>query len=125
MRPLIWQIRVLALLQLLVVSPSMASGSVCIPKDATAKSEPGFCVCAIASVAMAEAAIRPAEEAACGPCRDEAFRSLKSSRFPAPGAPVPIFLFTSLCLANAPSNADAQAIWLGEPPGRRLRILRC
>lgn len=121
-----WRTKTLALLQLILVLPPLASGSVCISMDGTQRLESGPCACTMVSEGGAGVAISAAPEAECGPCRDVAFNTLRSAQPPAPCAPglaLPSAL--SILTAFALPIAAARTIWVGEPPGKRLRILRC
>ena len=121
-----WRVRILALLQVVLVLPPMVSGSICISADGGARSELGFCACAVPFVGNAEATIGTPGTADCGPCRDETFNAMRGAHHSAPYAPAPTSAFTESCLAAiAPRVADAPVFWVGEPPGRRLPILRC
>jgi hypothetical protein len=126
MRPLTWPIRALALVQLLLALPLMASGSICIPLDGAGLPEPGFCVCTVASAAGVEESIDAVGADECGPCRDVAFRSLKSAGRVTPGAPTMI-AFSALpgLTATSPLVAIADPACSSKPPGGRLSILRC
>ena len=126
MRPLPWQTRFLALVQLLLVLPGMVSGSVCIPTGRTGEPEVGFCGCTATFGARLEASIALVTAGGCGPCRDEVFRSLRSTRPAFPLAPAPTSLSALTCMAALPPPiAGACLVRLGEPPGRRLPVLRC
>lgn len=118
--------RLLALLQVLIVMPPLAGGSVCISTDGVARLEPGFCACMELPARESAAAIGVAGTAQCGPCRDEVFTASCSTTPPTCTA-----LMTSR--PHVPSCEPAVAapvvgrrlFWAGEPPGRRLPILRC
>jgi hypothetical protein len=126
MRPLAWPMRALALVQLLLALPLMASGSVCIPLDGVGLPEPGLCVCTVASAAGVEVSIGAVGADGCGPCRDVALRSLKSAGRVTPGAPTMIALPALPGLAStSPLVAIAHPACSGKPPGGRLSILRC
>jgi hypothetical protein len=121
-----WRFRILAWLQLVLVLPPMVSGTLCISADGGARSEFGFCACTVPFVGTAEAAIGMPGTSDCGPCRDETFSALRGAHPSAPHASAPTSPCTVSCLAAvAPRIADAQVFWVGEPPGRRLPILRC
>ena len=121
-----WRVRILALLQIVLVVPPMVSGSICISADGGARSELGFCACAVPFVGTAEATIGTPGTADCGPCRDETVNAMRGGHLPAPYAAVPTSAFTESCLvAIAPRVADAPVFRVGEPPGKRLPILRC
>ncbi len=126
MRTLIRRTKALGLLQLILVLPPLMSGSVCISMDGTERLEPGFCACIMAPAGTAETAIGAAEGAECGPCWDVAVHTLRTARVPFPYAPA---MASSLALpgpaAIAPPSTRARVIWIGEPPGKRLSILRC
>jgi hypothetical protein len=126
MSALSWRVRILALLQLVLVLPPMLSGSICISADGGERSELGFCACAALFVGTAEATICTPGTAGCGPCRDETFNAMRGAHPSSPYAQVPTSAFTESYLAVvAPRIAAAKVIWVGEPPGMRLPILRC
>ena len=125
MRTPSWRAKTLALLQLILVLPPLASGSICISMDGIQRLEQGFCACTMASAGTAETAINAAPGAECGPCRDVAFSTLMTAQPPAPCAPGLAQPFLPNLAAFAPAVAHARKIWVGEPPGERLPILRC
>ena len=121
-----WRVRVLTLLQLILVSPPMVGGSICISADGGQSPELGFCACTVPFAGTADATIGTPGAADCGPCRDESFSALKGAHASVPQAPAPSTPCMESCLvASGPRIADGQAFWVGEPPGRRLPILRC
>lgn len=121
-----WRTKTLALLQLILVLPPLASGSICMSMAGAQRLEPGLCACTMVSTGTAEMSISAAPGADCGPCWDVAFNALKSAQAPAPLA---LGLAQPFALPNlaafAPPVAGARTIWVGEPPGMRLPILRC
>jgi len=118
--------RILSLIQLMLLLPPMVSGSICISADGSGGWDLGFCACTLPFVGITEAAIGMAGVADCGPCRDEAFSALRSSRPTSPcslGAASPA---TTQCVTDVtPSIIGTEVFWAGEPPGARLPILRC
>lgn len=121
-----WPTRFLALFQLLLVLPSLASSSVCISADGLERLEPGFCACMALPTCGSEAALGATGAAECGPCRDEVFtaRITVSPAYSAPIAALPL-LAPHVSSAAAAPVVGPRLFWAGEPPGRRLPILRC
>ena len=126
MRSLTRHIRILALVQLLLALPLMGSSSVCISLDGSGHAESGLCACILSPVTGVEESIGPAGSADCGPCRDVALGSLRSPTRMADLAPAMI-CHSDLPALVAPIAAMpvAHRVGFGEPPGSRLRILRC
>jgi hypothetical protein len=126
MRSVTWPTRIAALLQLLLLLPPLASGSVCISRDGAGRLEPGFCACMSLPRSASEAAIAPTGTEECGPCRDEMFSALRN---PVPSAPRMMMTASALVTPRASAVADPvtgpRAVRAGEPPGTRLPILRC
>ena len=121
-----WHVRIIALLQLVVVLPSMVSGSICIASDGSMRPEFGYCACAGVGLGTAEATIGAAGTPDCGPCRDQAFSAVRGGRPFATYMPVTASPFmASSPVALASPIAESQVFWVGEPPGTRLPILRC
>jgi hypothetical protein len=121
-----WPTRMLALLQLLLVLPPLASGSVCISSDGMKKLELGFCACMALPACEAEAAMGATGTVDCGPCRDEVFTVLRSTVSPARNALTTALPHVAPCVAAvATPFVGARSFWAGEPPGKRLPILRC
>jgi hypothetical protein len=121
-----WPTRMLALLQLLIVMPPLASGSVCISADGVEKLEPGFCACMVLPTCDSEATIGATGTAECGPCRDEVFTALRSIAPAARGAlTTALPLVTPYVAAVAAPLVGARRFWAGEPPGKHFPILRC
>jgi hypothetical protein len=121
-----WPARLLALLQLLIVLPPLASGSVCISADGIEKLEPGFCACMALPACEFETVMGVTGTAECGPCRDEAFTALRSTPPPTCSTMMTAVPLVTSCVAGvAASVVEPRLFWAGEPPGRRLPILRC
>ena len=121
-----WHVRIIALLQLVVVLPSMVSGSICISSDGRMGPEFGYCACTGAGLGTAEATIGAAGTPDCGPCRDQAFSAVRGGRPSSTYIPVtasPLLASSPVVLASP--IAESQVFWVGEPPGTRLPILRC
>jgi hypothetical protein len=121
-----WSTRGLAFLQLLLVLPPLASGSICISADGIGRLESGFCACMAQPTGGSEAALGVTGTAECGPCQDHLFMALRNTVPPAGSAlmPAPPLVTPGAAAAAAPT-AVARCFWAGEPPGRRLPILRC
>ena len=121
-----WPARSLAVLQLLVVLPMLASGSVCTTADGHRRLEPALCECMALPTGGSEAALGATGAVECGPCRDEACGAPRCAVPPAHGAPMAVLprLARDVAAAAAPV-LGARSFWDGEPPGRRFRILRC
>ena len=121
-----WRFRAVALLQLLLALPPLVSGSICFSADGSAKPEFGSCACDVPFVGAAEATIATAGAADCGPCRDEAFRATRHVPPAAPEAPSPsLFAAAPWVVVAARFKPSHRLLWLGQPPGERLSILRC
>jgi len=120
-----WSFRILTLLQLVLLSPPMVGGSICIAMDGSEASELGFCACTVALVGAAEEAIGTPGTADCGPCRDESFRAMRA-RPPASGVHGLASAAVRLAaITSGPPIAGAGSPRAGDPSGRRLSILRC
>jgi hypothetical protein len=119
-----WRIPVLALFQLILILPPMMTGSICMPIDGAEGLELGFCACTRVSLGPVEATIQPTDQAACGPCRDEAFSPLRG-RPHVPSAPAQAFPSVLPCAVAMAHSVGGTDPWSGEPPGRLLPILRC
>ena len=121
-----WPTRLLALLQLLLVLPPLASGSVCSSADGIYRLEPGFCACVALVTRGSEMALGAAGTAECGPCRDHGLTALRSTVPPLCSALMPALpLVAPYATAVVAPVVGARFLWAGEPPGRRLPILRC
>ncbi len=126
MSPPKWPTRLLALLQLLLVLPPLASGSVCISADGTERLEARFCACMLLPSSACEVVMNATGTAECGQCRDELFTALRGAR---PHAPAGLFVASPLatsCVVEAAGPVLGPHMFrVGEPPDRRLHILRC
>ena len=120
-----WRLRAFALLQLFLVLPPIVSGSICFSTDGSARPEFGLCACDVPLVGTTEATIATAGTADCGPCRDEAFSAMRTAPQAAPQAPMPSIFTTASCVGVARQPMPSPQLWLGQPPGERLSILRC
>ena len=126
MRSVTWPTRLVALLQLLLLLPPLAGGSVCISLDGTGRLEPGPCACMVVLRCTSEATIGATGTEACGPCRDEVFSAWRSTVPPPPSAMMTALAFVParVCAVAAPV-IESPAFWAGDPPGTHLPILRC
>lgn len=120
------RIRVAASLQLGLLVPALIGGSVCIPADGSERPEFGICVCTVPFLSVDDTAVGVAGIADCGPCRDEEFSALRSQRPAPPSAPPPASTLTFLGVLDVPTRIVGTAGGrTGEPPDRRLVVLRC
>ena len=119
-------VRILALVQLSLVLPTMVCGSICMSSDGSERLELGYCECAMPVVGTADAVIGVPGTPECGPCRDEAFSAVRMSRPSADYAPASAASSSTSCVVVLASPiAEARVFWTGEPTGFRLPILRC
>jgi len=122
----LWPTRLLALLQLLIILPPLASGSVCISTDGIERLEPGGCACMALPTCESETVMGVAGTDECGPCRDEVFTALRSTVPPTCSALTTALPLVTPCVAAVAAPVVGPLLfWAGEPPGRRLPILRC
>jgi len=126
MRPVNWPTRLAALLQLFLVVPSLTSGSVCISADGVERLESGCCPCMALPASGAEMTLGATGTAECGPCRDDVFTAMRGATPPACNLPMAALPVLAPHVAAAVARiVECPLFWAGEPPGRRLPILRC
>jgi hypothetical protein len=126
MRHVKWLTRLVTLVQLLLVVPPVMSGSVCISADGVQRLESGCCTCIALPASGTEVTLGATGTAECGPCRDEVFSAVKGVTPQTGSVPMAAPLVLTPCLPAAVSRvAERPGCSAGEPPGKRLPILRC
>jgi len=126
MRPVKWLTRLLALVQLFLVVPPVMSGSVCISADGVQRLESGCCTCIASFTCGTDVTLGATGTAECGPCRDVVFTAVKGVTPRTVSVPMAAPLVLTPCVPAAVSRvAECRRCSAGEPPGRRLPILRC
>jgi hypothetical protein len=126
MRPVKRLTRLLALVQLFLVVPPVMSGSVCISADGVQRLESGCCTCIASSTCGTDVTLGATGTAECGPCRDELFTALKGVTPQTGSVTMAAHLVLTPCLSPSVSRVpERPRCSAGEPPGKRLPILRC
>ena len=98
----------------------------CISADGVKRLESGFCLCMALPAWDAEVTLGATGTAECGPCRDEEIVAMKGATPQARGVVMTALPVLAPHVAMAVAHVvECPSFWAGEPPGRRLPILRC
>ena len=114
-------------LQTLLLFPTVAAGSICVPDGGAAAIELGVCACMVCHHDVGSPSLGVAGHAECGPCEDQNLTPPSHSRSLNSSAP-PVLIFRTACRAAVPVRSvltTASRLLVGEPPGERLPVLRC
>jgi hypothetical protein len=116
-----------AILQALLVLPSMLAGSICLRGGEAATLELGTCECVYATAPEGAPALSELAFPDCGPCQDLTLTALAGSRVITPVVHLAgdIGFARDYSEIGQPSPSSIVSRHPGDPPGRHPAVLRC